>query len=444
MGFDKQLLRDFNCIIVNLEQLGENGRTINPAYIDLLKSSWVIDYDVTNKKAYKVDSDERFTVISFGYAPYLSPKSRRYPIKPLEERALDVVFYGSINEKRLSVIKRLEEAKIDIKVINNIFGPERDQILDEAKLILNLPYYEKAAFEQVRAFHALSLGVPFANLQRNNLNAANIPAHFIDALFSIKEDELITFFEKTFKSDQFYLQAERMRMSFKNSYNASIFKNAIDLISNFQGSMQIQASSYSTPKNINLGSGKDYKPGYLNIDISESKLPDIIIDLSKEVDLPVTLKSLTLETVTLKENYFDLIYADNILEHVSNLPRLIENCLRLLKVGGRLEAIVPYERSYGAWQDPTHVRAMNENSWIYYSAWSWYLDWSEYNFSVESISFLNDNNKVLKDKDGATQMHASLVKKPLSLSEKSVFRCMSADFGNIPSDTNSDLETFGF
>ena len=117
MGFDKQLLRDFNCIIVNLEQLGENGRTINPAYIDLLKSSWVIDYDVTNKKAYKVDSDERFTVISFGYAPYLSPKSRRYPIKPLKERALDVVFYGSINEKRLSVIKRLEEAKIDVKVL---------------------------------------------------------------------------------------------------------------------------------------------------------------------------------------------------------------------------------------------------------------------------------------------------------------------------------------
>ena len=69
-----------------------------------------------------------------------------------------------MNETRRSTIKALQTEGIDIKVINNVFGPERDEILDEAKLILNLPYYEKGAFEQVRAFHAISLGTPFASL----------------------------------------------------------------------------------------------------------------------------------------------------------------------------------------------------------------------------------------------------------------------------------------
>ena len=38
---------------------------------------------------------------------------------------------------------------------------------------------------------------------------------------------------------------------------------------------------------------------------------------------------------------------------------------------------VPYDLSLGAWQDPTHVRAFNENSWRYYTDWHWYLNWTD-------------------------------------------------------------------
>lgn len=49
---------------------------------------------------------------------------------------------------------------------------------------------------------------------------------------------------------------------------------------------------------------------------------------------------------------------------------------------------VPYDLSYGAWQDPTHVRAFNERSWLYYTDWHWYLGWVEARFAVESIEMV--------------------------------------------------------
>ena len=43
---------------------------------------------------------------------------------------------------------------------------------------------------------------------------------------------------------------------------------------------------------------------------------------------------------------------------------------------------VPYDLSHGAWQDPTHVRAFNEKSWVYYCEWAWYLGWMGSRFEL--------------------------------------------------------------
>jgi len=86
--------------------------------------------------------------------------------------------------------------------------------------------------------------------------------------------------------------------------------------------------------------------------------------------------------------YFDEIHADDVLEHLPDLVTAMESFLRLLRVGGVLSVQVPYDLSLGAWQDPTHVRAMNENSWLYFTDWFWYLGWSEYRFVLEEQVFL--------------------------------------------------------
>jgi len=49
---------------------------------------------------------------------------------------------------------------------------------------------------------------------------------------------------------------------------------------------------------------------------------------------------------------------------------------------------VPYDLSCGAWQDPTHVRAFNERSWLYYTDWHWYLGWKKERFHLVKQEFV--------------------------------------------------------
>jgi hypothetical protein len=64
----------------------------------------------------------------------------------------------------------------------------------------------------------------------------------------------------------------------------------------------------------------------------------------------------------------------------------LRNCRDLLIPNGKFTISVPYELSLGAWQDPTHVRAFNENSWLYYTDWCWCLGWDK-GFKLTELQF---------------------------------------------------------
>ena len=127
---------------------------------------------------------------------------------------------------------------------------------------------------------------------------------------------------------------------------------------------------------LNLGSGKDYRGGWLNVDVNKVWNPDLVADLSHYIH------------PSLNRDSFEYIVANDVLEHVRDLGPLMTNLLWLLKDGGVLEASVPYDLSYGAWQDPTHVRAFNERSWLYYTDWFWYVGWREFRFDLTNLNFL--------------------------------------------------------
>ena len=126
---------------------------------------------------------------------------------------------------------------------------------------------------------------------------------------------------------------------------------------------------------LNLGSGKDWRKDCINADIQPEKKPDWVLDITKvpwgEV-IDTRLGRFAVEKGMVTE-----IIANDVLEHIPDLVTAMTNCRDLLKRGGEMHIHVPYDLSLGAWQDPTHVRAFNENSWLYYTDWSWYLGWPE-------------------------------------------------------------------
>ena len=196
----------------------------------------------------------------------------------------------------------------------------------------------------------------------------------------------------------------------------------------------------TAPTKINIGSGRDFRPDCLNIDINDYWAPDIVADVSQP-DFPQAgpYETKRFGPVTIVPGTIDNLTANDVLEHVADLVATMTNCLKLLRVGGTFDINVPYDLSYGAWQDPTHVRGFNDRSWIYYTDWFWYLGWTEARFSADRLEYvvsplgqelLNRGapiDAVANAPRAVESMRVTLTKMLLTDADKEVLRQMEAD-----------------
>jgi SAM-dependent methyltransferase len=136
---------------------------------------------------------------------------------------------------------------------------------------------------------------------------------------------------------------------------------------------------------LNLGSGRDRRDECVNADIRTDVGADWLVDISKP--LAATTIDWCGEPLEIGPGTFSKIIAIDVLEHIPDLVAAMTNCRDLLEMGGEMHISVPYDLSLGAWQDPTHVRAFNENSWVYYCAWAWYLGWTGSRFNMERLEY---------------------------------------------------------
>ena len=427
LGFAAELRQRHTCVFFNLEQLGEGGARVSQAYMDLLGSSAVIDYDARNLAAYGCQSGD-VPVVSFQYAPYLAGS----PALPLQDRPIDLLFFGSMNERRKAMFERIEACGWSVSRFDHpLYGDERDQFIRQSKAVFNCHFYESSRFEQARAFHTLSLGTPVVSERTARTTP---PPAFEDAISWVRDEDLEAFFTHEFMTPQWQQRAEQQLQAFAQTDASDVWQIAhgyCQALWTMGG--EDKAKQIWQPTHMNLGSGKDYKPGWLNVDILERAQPDLVLDLGQEVSFPVKAQTLGGGHVVLQANSLDAIYANNVLEHVPDLPRLMTNLLALLKEDGEIELEVPFEKAITAWQDPTHLRAMNLNSWLYYTNWFWYLGWFEHRFEMAQFQWL-DSKLTPCEENQAAFMRVKLKKVCTTAHEKSIARTMQPDFGGVASD----------
>jgi hypothetical protein len=199
------------------------------------------------------------------------------------------------------------------------------------------------------------------------------------------------------------------------------------------------------PDSAVIGSGKAYDPKKLNIDINDSWHPDIVADITDPALFDREFSSPRFGTMKLQRRWFGTIGASHVLEHLSDLTTAMGNVLNLLAESGTFHVAVPYDLSYGAWQDPTHVRAFNERSWLYYCEWHWYLGWDESRFDLISIDFVygdlgrtlstrgTSRDEILRTPRAVDEMHVVLRKRTLTDQERARGRAMrGAERANKP------------
>jgi len=440
LGFPDDWQQRNPCVFVNLEQLGTDGAHVESYYLDLLRRSAVVDYDFGNVSAYTEDV-ANVPIVPFGYAAYLEQAD----VIPLDQRPIDLLFFGAINERRLRFISRIKAMGWTVTQFNHpLYGSERDSLIRQAKAVLNCHFYESNRFEQVRAFHCLSLGTPIIS-ECTTKTKIKLPPAFEDAVIWLDDEQLEIYFSQTFGKPDFYSEARRGLATFRSTdakhdplaAYAKLLTFAIKVQTNHK---RTRSTEPWRPRTINLGSGRDYKPGWLNVDVIDRAEPDLVLDLSQTIAFPIDTPTRLGGRVYVEPGSIDLVYANNVLEHVPNLTTLMTNVLTLLNEGGEFQIEVPYERALTAWQDPTHVRALNENSWVYYTDWFWYLGWFTHRFEIAKFEWL-DTSVQPSSKEQAAFMRVTLRKISTTFTERNTARTMQADFGGIDDDTMYPLPT---
>lgn len=136
-------------IIYNLEQLGAASLSAN--YYGLAQRFQIWDYSPLNIAKWN-ESGCLFPplLVEVGYVPEL----RR--IVSLPKQDIDVLFYGSMNEHRLNVLRRLREADVKVHAVFGVYGRERDELIARSKIVLNVHCLETQLFEIARVSYLLA------------------------------------------------------------------------------------------------------------------------------------------------------------------------------------------------------------------------------------------------------------------------------------------------
>lgn len=98
-------------------------------------------------------------------------------------------------------------------------------------------------------------------------------------------------------------------------------------------------------RRLNLGSGTDIRPGYVNLDIAPLPGVDVVHDL-EELPLPF------------EDASFDEVVCKDILEHL-DFVAVLRELHRIMKPGGRLHVTSPHFTSPAVYIDPTHRTAFS-------------------------------------------------------------------------------------
>lgn len=104
-----------------------------------------------------------------------------------------------------------------------------------------------------------------------------------------------------------------------------------------------------------LACGQNKQEGFIGVDQEKIDGVDIVCDL---LAYPWPIES----------DSADELFCSHFVEHLVDLCGFMDECWRILKDGGKIVLIHPYQTSTRAWQDPTHKRAINEVTWYYFNA----------------------------------------------------------------------------
>jgi hypothetical protein len=145
----------FRYVVFQLEAVDEREGFIfkYPYYMELINGACgVWDYNQNNIQFLLQHGCVNVSYIQLGFSAVLE----RIPHYSPHDRGIDVLFCGSITDRRKRVLQALQDAGMKVQVLFGVYGQARDQWVARSKIILNLHQFGITQLEQVRISYLLN------------------------------------------------------------------------------------------------------------------------------------------------------------------------------------------------------------------------------------------------------------------------------------------------
>ncbi len=127
----------------------------------------------------------------------------------------------------------------------------------------------------------------------------------------------------------------------------------------------------TSPRLINLGAGQKHLAGYINVDILADTRPDVVVDLNR---FPYPFG----------EGEFDQIACYDVLEHLDDLVRVMEEIHRIAKPGAFVTITVPHYSCSNSYTDPTHRHHLGYRSFDFFTGEGGFAQYTKVRFAYRS------------------------------------------------------------
>jgi SAM-dependent methyltransferase len=96
---------------------------------------------------------------------------------------------------------------------------------------------------------------------------------------------------------------------------------------------------------LNIGCGNKRRAGFIGVDRYVCEAVDLLCDITK--------------TIPFADGSIEEVYLDNVVEHISDIPSLMKELVRICRNGAVITIFTPHFTALSSWKDPTHVHHLS-------------------------------------------------------------------------------------
>ncbi len=143
--------KDCHYIVYQFEQISSNNSELTwftDKYLDILKNAiQIYDYSNVNCKLLKNKFDLDSEWLPLRYHPILGSRDDEFKST---NKKYDILFCGSINNRRKILLNKLKSLGLKVKIGNNLWRKSLKNAIQNSRLCLNFHYYQNATLETAR------------------------------------------------------------------------------------------------------------------------------------------------------------------------------------------------------------------------------------------------------------------------------------------------------